>query len=125
MDMVEETDIGEETGMANGCFSFRPGLAGTAILALALVGLIGGGLRPAEARIVCKEGYRVYKDGRRLSTPRCQDLYLAEVARQYGTRVSGEEILNNPMRRQEVCAHIGQDIRVRALCEMVLPRRSP
>lgn len=78
----------------------------------------------SEARVRCHEGFRVYKDGRKLSTPLCQDLYLAQVAREFGTRVSDREILHNPNRRREICEFVGWDIRVKHLCDMVLPRRN-
>lgn len=87
---------------------------------LAMSGIVG----PADARIVCEKGFRVIK-GRLLGTPYCQDLYLAEVAREFGVRVSAREILNNPNKKREVCAFMGWDIRVKHICDGVLPRLGP
>ena len=99
------------------------------IAAVVLAGAVGlGGILlgsgSLEARIVCKEGYRLLK-GQRLATPYCQDLYLAQVAREYGMRVSARQILNNPSRKREVCEFVGQDIRVSHNCDTILPRRGP
>jgi hypothetical protein len=69
----------------------------------------------AEARIVCREGFQV-SGGQEISTPYCNDNYVAEVARKYGVRVSNEEIRNNPARKDEVCRFIGYDTRVRDYC---------
>lgn len=93
-----------------------------AALALALAMLSVAG--PAEARVVCKKGYRVL-NGQLLGTPYCQDVYLAEVAREFGSRVPAREILNNPNKKREVCNFIGWDIRVKHICEAILPRRGP
>jgi hypothetical protein len=76
---------------------------------------------PASARIKCKNGYQIV-DGNRLATPFCQDNYLAQVAREYGTRVSAREIRNNPNKKREICEFIGQDIRVRHNCETITPQ---
>lgn len=77
---------------------------------------------PAEARIKCKEGYQVI-DGRLIPTPYCSDTYLAQVAREFGTKVSARQIRNNPNKKREVCEFVGQDIRVRHICDAILPRR--
>lgn len=92
--------------------------------AVIAVTIVAGTARfaPAEARIVCDEGYRVIK-GQKLATPYCMDVYLAQVAREYGTRVSARTILNNPSKKREVCEFVGQDIRVKNICDLVLPRR--
>ncbi len=80
--------------------------------------------KPAEARgIKCINGYQVVK-GARLATPYCQDNLLAEVAREYGSRVSAKTIRNNPNEKRNVCRLIGQDIRVKHNCDMILPTPS-
>ena len=76
---------------------------------------------PAVARIACKNGYQIV-EGQRMATPFCQDNYLAQVAREYGTRVSAREIRNNPNTKREVCQFVGQDIRVRSNCETITPQ---
>ncbi|MBU2582504.1 MAG: hypothetical protein KJ622_12375 [Alphaproteobacteria bacterium] len=78
----------------------------------------------AEARVVCNKGYRIIK-GHQLGTPYCQDLYLAQVAREFGSRVSAREILNNPSVKREVCQFMGWDIRVQHICDAILPKRGP
>lgn len=79
---------------------------------------------PVDAKPVCKEGYRILR-GELLSTPYCQDVYLAQVAREYGTRVSARAIMNNPNKKREICQFVGQDIRVKHMCELVLPSSGP
>jgi hypothetical protein len=69
----------------------------------------------AEARIVCRDGYQV-SGGQEISTPYCNDEYLAQVARERGTKVSAAEVRNNPNRKDEICRHIGYDIRIREYC---------
>ncbi len=75
---------------------------------------------PAEARITCQRGLQAV-GGAMLATPYCQDAYIAEVARGYGTRVSANEVRNNPNLRRSICEHIGQDIRIRHACESSVP----
>jgi hypothetical protein len=69
----------------------------------------------AKAAIVCHEGFQV-SGGHEISTPYCNDNYVAEVARKHGLKVSNEEIRNNPARKDEVCRFISSDIRVRDYC---------
>jgi hypothetical protein len=69
----------------------------------------------AHAGIVCREGFQV-SGGQEISTPYCNDNYVAQVARKYGMKVSNEEIRNNPNRKDEVCRFIGYDNRVRDYC---------
>lgn len=77
---------------------------------------------PAEAKIVCKGPYQVIK-GQLIGTPYCRDSYLAQVAREYGFRVSAREMRRSFAKRQEVCRLMSQDIRVREICGTVLPYR--
>ncbi len=77
----------------------------------------------AEARIVCKKGFQKV-GGSLLSTPYCQDKYLAQVAREYGLKTSDSAIRNNPNYKRYVCSIIGHDIRVHIACAPVhSPRR--
>lgn len=69
----------------------------------------------AEARIACNKGYQTVQ-GNEISTPYCQDQYVADVARQYGVRTSGAAVRNNPNHKREVCRLIGRDIRVQQAC---------
>lgn len=70
----------------------------------------------ASAKIRCSgDGYQRVGDSW-LATPYCQDNLVAQVAREYGVRVSDAEIRNNPNRKGEVCRFIGSDNRVRQAC---------
>ncbi len=71
---------------------------------------------PASA-IECDGNFQIQKNGNHIATPYCQDGYLAIVARQYGMRVSAQEIRYNPSEKQRVCRFIGEDNRVRDTCE--------
>lgn len=81
---------------------------------LALLAVIAPG-RPATA-IECRDGFQRI-GGQYLSTPYCEDNYLAAVARSYGSRVSNAEIRNNPGAKREVCRFIGHDTRVQHICQ--------
>ena len=70
----------------------------------------------ADATIVCNEGFQL-SGGREISTPYCNDNYVAEVARMHGVRVSNEEIRNNPARKDEVCRFVGHDPRISNYCD--------
>ncbi len=79
---------------------------------------------PAQAGgIKCINGFQIVK-GARLATPYCQDNLLAQVAREYGSRVSAKTIRNNPNEKRNVCRLIGQDIRVKHNCDTILPTPS-
>ena len=84
------------------------------VLAAAFMAGLVVTVSPAEA-INCKGRYQVVQ-GNLLSTPYCEDNYLAQVARGYGTRVSARQIRNNPHRKAEVCRHIGHDNRISDIC---------
>ena len=71
---------------------------------------------PASA-IECEGNFQVQKNGNQIATPYCQDGYLAIVAREYGMRVSPQEIRYNSGEKQRVCRFIGEDNRVREACE--------
>jgi hypothetical protein len=70
---------------------------------------------PASAAIACKNGYQRVQ-GSDISTPYCQDAYLAEVARTFGVRTSADTIRSNPNAKREVCRLVGRDIRVSSIC---------
>lgn len=71
---------------------------------------------PAEAKIRCNGQYQIIKGVGQLSTPYCEDNYLAKVAALYGSRVSAKAIRNNPNKKQEVCQFVGHDTRVSSIC---------
>lgn len=86
-------------------------LAGLTFAAFAM--LAGSG--PAAA-IECRDGFQKIA-GQYVSTPYCEDNYLAAVARSYGTRVSNAEVRNNPGKKREICRFIGHDTRVQHVCQ--------
>lgn len=92
------------------------------VLAIAGVGIVGMSADPAAAKIRCSKGYQVVQ-GSLLSTPYCQDNYLAQVAREYGMRYSARSIRQNPNLKKHVCRLVRTDIRVQHNCDTILPRR--
>jgi hypothetical protein len=89
-----------------------------AVVALSLLPMVAAyviGTSAAEARVVCREGYRI-AGGEEIASPFCEDAYLAQVAREYGTKVTDREVQTNRLKRAEVCRFIGHDTRVRELC---------
>lgn len=91
--------------------------SGIAVIGVALV---AGLPQSADARIVCKNGNQLVA-GNWISTPFCEDQRVAEVANEYGMKVSAHSVRNNPSVKQEVCRLIGHDIRVNMSCATVLP----
>ena len=69
----------------------------------------------ADARIRC-EGASQVNGGQNIVTPYCEDNYLAEVARSYGSKVSGEAVRKSPQVKAELCRFVGEDIRVKDTC---------
>lgn len=92
------------------------GLALTAAVAAA-------GIAPAQARIVCNDGWQVV-GGSEISTPYCRDLKLARLARGHGIRVSDNEVLNNPGTKREVCRFLNSNIEAQSACDESGSRRS-
>jgi hypothetical protein len=77
---------------------------------------------PAHA-IDCIRGLQSV-NGQLISTPYCQDTYLAEVAREYGLKASAAQIRNNPNFKKEICRTVFTDIRVQTTCEQAgVPER--
>ena len=74
---------------------------------------------PALA-IKCQNGYQMVQ-GNLISTPYCQDQYLAQVARQYGVNAPAAELRNNPNYKRNVCRLVGRDIRIQETCSHVTP----
>lgn len=76
---------------------------------------------PAMA-IQCKGRYQVV-NGDEISTPFCEDNYLARVARSYGIKVSNRAIRQNPNTKHQICHAVGHDIRVSGICDDYGPGR--
>jgi hypothetical protein len=70
---------------------------------------------PSQAKIVCKDGYQRV-NGNEIATPYCQDKLVAQVARQYGARVSDNAILYNPSAKEDACRFVGHDNRLTTAC---------
>lgn len=88
--------------------------AKSSFLAAAVVAAVAGSA-PAEARIVCRDGYQSVA-GNLIATPYCQDDLLARVAREHGMKASAARIRDNPNYKREVCRLVGNDIRVSEHC---------
>ena len=84
-------------------------------LRLGAVVLTAAGLATPAAAVKCVKGYQQVQ-GNLISTPYCQDQYLAQVARQYGLRASAKKIRNNPNYKKEICRTVFTDIRVQETC---------
>ena len=84
------------------------------IAAACLVG-VAAAAGPASA-IECEGNYQIQANGNQIATPYCQDGYLAIVAREYGVRVSPQEIRYNGGEKERVCRLMGNDNRVRDTC---------
>ncbi len=70
---------------------------------------------PAAARIECRENFQVTKHGL-ISTPYCEELQIARVARSYGFNVTDAEVRNNPNTKVYLCQIIGNDNRLKGSC---------
>jgi ribosomal protein L36 len=84
-------------------------------LAVSAAPLLGLGAGPAEAAIKCVNGYQIVS-GSPIATPYCQDALVADVAQQYGMKVSASQIRNNPNVKRNVCQFVGRDNRVHIAC---------
>jgi hypothetical protein len=95
----------------------RTSLISSAIVVAIAIAVPSGS---ADAAIRCKKGYQLVS-GNEIATPYCQDEYLAQVAREYGSPATGAKIRNNPNYKREVCRLVGRDIRVSTTCVDELP----
>jgi ribosomal protein L36 len=89
------------------------------VAAANLAGLVTATLmgvsEPVAAAIRCVGDYQIVR-GQQIATPYCQDNHLAQVARQYGMRVSGDAIRNSPSVKAQACRLVGRDNRVQVAC---------
>ncbi len=97
-------------------------------LALAAAGAltaltVGSVTQPADAAIRCEGNFQITSYGR-INTPYCEDVYLAQVAREYGMRVSNQAVLRNPSVKERACRFVGNDIRVKSTCQRYLPENN-
>jgi hypothetical protein len=102
----------------------RGKIHGCAMLAMGGAILLADG-GPALAKIRCDGPYQIIQGYGAMSTPYCEDHYLAEVAREYGIRASADEIRKNPNSKERLCRFIGDDIRVSSNCGQYLGGGAP
>ena len=87
------------------------------VLAAALwAGLAAGAANAGPRGLKCKGPYQQIRGHGEIATPYCEDNYLAEIAREYGMRVSNRAVRENPNLKTEVCILVGHDIRVSHIC---------
>jgi len=84
----------------------------SAIVGAGLLALVSGG---ADAAIRCDGNYQDV-NGQPVSTLYCREMNLAHVARQFGWRVSADEIRYSESKKAQVCRAIGFDNRVQEVC---------
>lgn len=72
-------------------------------------------LKAGPYKLKCKGPYQIIQ-GQLLSTPPCEEAYIAKVARSYGYKVSTKDIRNNPNKKIQICNHIGYDNRLHSIC---------
>lgn len=77
---------------------------------------IGG----VQAEPICSNGFQKIQGGL-IATPYCADELLAKVAREYGASASAKAIRNNPNFARTLCRLVGQDIRVKQICDTANP----
>lgn len=98
------------------------GYSSRMLMVAAILGGVGAAMiaGPAAAAIACSKGFQKVQ-GSFIATPYCQDEYLAQVAREYGSGATGGRIRANPNYKNEVCRLVGRDIRVQSACVDSLP----
>lgn len=116
---VHERLVSRETSLKELGMGQHPWAVGLSALVIAVGGAVSLP-KTADARIKCRNGSQLVA-GNWISTPYCEDLRVAEVAAEYGMRVSAKAIRNNPNVKKDVCRLIGHDIRVDMACATVLP----
>ena len=86
------------------------------LLAVAGITIVIMSTMSASAAIRCNGQFQVIRGQGELSTPYCEDKYLAIIARSYGWKVSNVTIRQNPNLKARVCRHVGHDSRLRVIC---------
>jgi hypothetical protein len=86
-----------------------------ATLVLSISAFVLVAVSPAAAKIQCRDNFQVTKYGL-ISTPYCEELQIARVARSYGYNVSDAEVRNNPNTKVYLCQIIGNDNRLKGSC---------
>ncbi|MGI9384651.1 MAG: hypothetical protein ACR2PO_15980 [Methyloligellaceae bacterium] len=78
--------------------------------------LAAGSVLAGPHSLKCKGPYQQIRGHGEIATPYCEDNYLAQIAREYGMRVSNRAVRENPNLKTEVCILVGHDIRVSHIC---------
>ena len=91
-----------------------PFLLGVAFLALMAA------TDPAAAKIKCQGIFQITKHGT-ISTPYCQELQIARVARSYGWKVTDAQVRNDPLKKVYICQALGGDVRLKGACGAYAP----
>jgi hypothetical protein len=89
---------------------------GAAAIAIGSFLAIGG----VQAEPICTNGFQRIEGGS-IATPYCADELLAKVAREYGANASAKAIRSNPNFARALCRLVGQDIRVKDICDTANP----
>lgn len=90
-------------------------LTAVTLATAAFAASMSGAAAPAEAGIVCRDGFQVVQ-GQAIATPYCKNSQLAQVARRYGLNVSEADIRRNPAFKNQICMKVGHDIRAQGAC---------
>lgn len=93
---------------------FMPYLLGAALLAISAFP------EPAAAKIKCQGIFQITKHGT-ISTPYCQELQIARVARSYGWKVTDDQVRNDPLKKVYICQALGGDVRLKGACGAYAP----
>jgi hypothetical protein len=83
-----------------------------AVFTLAMASFVTGS---AQGAIRCNGAFQINSQGE-FHSPYCEDGYLAQVARTFGWRVSGDQIRANYGLKAEICRAIGFDSRILETC---------
>jgi len=90
-------------------------VAGTALLALVALP------ESAAAKIKCQGIFQVTTKHGLISTPYCQELEIARVARSYGWKVTDAQVRNDPLKKVYICQALGGDVRLKGACGAYAP----
>lgn len=70
----------------------------------------------AAAKIKCQGIYQITKKNGLISTPYCQELQIARVARSYGWKVTDSQVRNDALKKVYICQALGGDVRLKGAC---------
>jgi hypothetical protein len=115
-----ELKMANSAGPFHRNFASAPLRTGMLILGTATALIISITAQSASAAIRCDGNFQITEHGP-IATPYCQDNYLAQIALEYGMRVSGEAVRYNVGVKKRVCRLVGYDIRIKDTCVDYLP----